>query len=294
MRRNIYYQYLSLTVGVLMLINCAKRSVTPPGTPLAQAAAAKPSLAPPSLPESRAREANRVVVQKAGAQKTAARGTKQGAQAARDTKQGAQGEAPRADTITMNVFVEGGGEASRTDLGATVRDALNAVATTDLVFECPVQMRAGSTEQVRLTTRRNLNDQFRNQLQARGIPASQTMAAVILVSAVLTSSDSHAFDIGADEFPDRGSSNERVWRVEARNPGHQELDMKVTLSARLAPAGEVQADPVTFSQAVSVVGSENFFYQYWPQILGCGASLLCAWMAFTFWHSRRTSVFSSR
>jgi len=203
-----------------------------------------------------------------------------------------ENDAPSLRTLAFVVPVEGG--AARIDLGATVRDALNAMASTELVFECPGQMRAGSAEYARLAIKRNLNDQLRDQLQARGIPAPDAAAIVILVDADLTSPDEDGLEIFVDLSRDKRSLDERVWRVRAPFPGDHELNLKVTLSAQIPSAGEVHGRPVTLSRSISVVGGENLLTPYRPGIAGCVAGLLCAWIAWTLWRNRRSSLFGHR
>jgi hypothetical protein len=180
------------------------------------------------------------------------------------------------------------------DLGASVRDALNALATTELLFECPSQMRAGYAEYAKLTIRRSLNQQLRDQLQARGIPAPDATAIVVRADADLTSPDKAALEIFVDLSRDKRSSDEWVWRVRAPYPGDHELNLKVTLSAQIPSAGEVQGRPVTLSRSVSVVGGENLPKSYRPGIAGCVAGLLCAWIAWSLWRNRRSSLLSNR
>ena len=131
MRWNLCCKCLVMAVCVMMLANCAKRSAslltTPPRAPLK----AVPGAAPPPVTESKAKQANRSVARKPASKSSAA------AQPAQLT----ENDAPALRTLAFVVPVEGG--AARTDLGATIRDALNALASTELLFECPSQMRAG-------------------------------------------------------------------------------------------------------------------------------------------------------
>ena len=245
MRLNLCCKYLLPAVCVMMLANCAKRSAslltTPPRPPLR----AVPGAAPPPVTESNAKQTNRSVLRKPASKSSPA------AQPAQLT----ENDAPSLRTLAFLVPVEGG--AARIDLGAAVRDALNALASTELVFECPSQMRAGSAEYARLTIKRNLNDQLRDQLQARGIPAPDTAAIVILVDAALTSQDQDALEIFVDLSRDKRSLDERVWRVRAPYQGDHELNLKVTLSAQIPSAGEVQGRPVTLSRSISVSGATD-------------------------------------
>jgi hypothetical protein len=177
------------------------------------------------------------------------------------------------------------------DSEVTIQNALKASAS-QLLFLCPDRMRTGSAEDCRLTTRRSLNDLFRDELLEQGAPALQAAAVPILVHADLTSRSKNAFDIRtvAANSP---SSGEHLWRVVPRNPGNHKLELKVTLSARLASAGHLQGMPVVLVHSVSVIGGENFLNRYRPAMIGCLAAvaLFCAW---AFWRSARPSAFSNR
>jgi hypothetical protein len=202
-------------------------------------------------------------------------------------------DAPPIGRFTVNVPVNGVGTAPRIDLEAIAREALNALPAAELLFKCPSEMRTGSTEEARLTTPRSFYDRFRNQLESRGIPASQTDAISTLVAADLTSPSKDAFDI--QSHPAGGpSSDQWIWSVKALNPGNHHLDLKVTLSARIPYAADVQARPVVFSRPVSVTGGENFLLQYRREIAGSLAALLGVSIAWALWRNRRLSVFSHR
>jgi hypothetical protein len=153
-------------------------------------------------------------------------------------------------------------------------------------------MHSGSAEDCRLTTRGSLNDIFRDQLLEQGVPALQAAAVPILVHADLTSPSKNAFDIRpvAANSP---SSGEHLWRVVPRSPGNHKLELNVTLSARIASAGDLQAVPVVLVHSVSVIGSENFLNKYWPLMIGCLAAvaLFATWAP---WRSARPSAFSNR
>jgi hypothetical protein len=282
MRWNICRKCLLSAVCVMMLANCAKHLANPLTTLQTPPRRAVPGAAQPAVAENRATRANPSVLPKPASKSAPAAHPTQLAQSA----QLAQNDAQSLRTLAFDVPVEGG--AARIDLRATVRDALNALAGTELFFECPNQMRAGFADHARLTIRRSLNDQLSDQLQARGIPASYATDIVILVDADLTSRDKDAVEIFVEMHRDR------VWRVRALYPGDHELDLKVTLSARIPSAGEVQGIPVTLSRSVSVVGGENLPTGYRPGIAGCLAGLLCAWIAWTLWRNRRSSLLSNR
>jgi hypothetical protein len=126
-----------------------------------------------------------------------------------------------------------------------------------------------------------------------GWAAASTAAISILVAADLSSPNKQAFDIQSNPAG-RPSSDDWVWRVEARNPGNYQLDLKVTLSARVPYATDVQARPVVFSRPVSVSGGENFLGQYRTEIAGSLAGLLGVSIAWAVWRHRQSSVFSHR
>ena len=289
MRWNICCKCLLPAVCVMMLADCAKRSASLSNTPT-RARRAVPGAAPPPVTASKAQQTNRNALLKP-ASKSASASASTSSAAARPARL-AQKDAPSLRTLAFVVPVEGG--AARIDLGASVRDVLNNLASTAFVFECPSPMRAGFAEHARLTISGSLNDQLRDQLQARGIPASDAAAIVILVDADLTSPDKEAVEIFVDLSRDKRSLDERVWRVRAPFPGSHELNLKVTLSAQIPPAGEVQGRPVILSRAISVVAGENVLKPYRPGIAGCVAGLLCAWIAWTLWRNRRSTLVSHR
>ena len=266
---NICCKCLLPTVCVMILASCAKRSVSPLNTLRAPPLSGVPGATPPLVTESRATQRNRSVLLKPASK----------ASPAAHPTQLPENNAQSLRTLAFVVPVE--------DLGATIRDELNTLASTELSFECPSQMRVGFADHARLTIRRSLNNQFRDQLEARGIPASYAAAIVILVDADLTSRDKDALDVFVEMSPDKRPSDGRVWRVRALYPGNHKLNLKVTLSARIPSAGEVQGIPVTLSRSVSVVGGENSPTPYRPGIAGCLAGLLCAWIAWTLWRNRR-------
>jgi len=282
MRWNICRKCLLPAVCIMMTATCATRSASLLTTPTRPPLRAVAGAAPPSVTESKPAQTNRSALLKPASKSSPA------AQQAKLT----QNDAPSLRTLAFVVPAEGG--AARMDLGAMVRDALNGLASTELFFQCPSQMRAGFAGHARLTIRRNLNDQLREQLQARGMPAVDAAAIVVLMDADLTSPDKDALDIFVEMSRDKRSSYERVWRIRALYPGDHELNLKVTLSAWIPSAGEVLGRPVTLSSLVSVVDGETVLKPYRPGIAGCAAGLLCAWIAWTLWRNRRSSQFSNR
>ncbi len=268
---NICCKCLLPTVCVMVLASCTKRSVSPLNTLRAPPLSAVRGAAPPLVTESKAtQQRNRSALLKPASK----------ASPAAHPAQRPENDAQPLRTLAFVVPVE--------ELGATVRDELNTLASTELSFECPSQMRAGFADHARLIIRRTLNDQLRDRLEARGIPASYAAAIVVHVDADLTSRDKDALDIFVEMSPDkRRPSDDRVWRVRALYPGNHELNLKVTLIARIPSAGEVQGIPVNLSRSISVVGGENSPTPYRPGIAGYLTGLLCAWIAWTLWRNRR-------
>jgi hypothetical protein len=177
------------------------------------------------------------------------------------------------------------------DSAVTFQNALQAVAS-QLLFLCPDRMLTGSAEDCRLTTRRSLNDLFRDELLEQGVPALQAAAVPILVHADLTSPSRNAFDIRA-VAANSPSSGEHLWRVVPRHPGDHKLELKVRLSARIASAGDLQVMPVVLVHSVSVIGGGTFLNEYRWVMIGCLAAV-ALFCARALWRSTRTSAFSNR
>jgi hypothetical protein len=281
-----------LGICVLLLTDCAKRSVAPVATlgkrPRTMAI---PGATPPSIPtapktsaHSRRTEANRLKSGSRQAKKTVAA-----------VKAGPEDKQP-VGNITVDVPVAGVTGRSRVGLASAVRDALDIVAKNELTFECPARMHVGSEQLPRLIARRNLNDRLQAELISRGIPAADAAAAVILVTADLTSPDKDAFQITAESPAQTWDS--RIWRVEPRRSGDRELDLTVLLSARVSSVGEVQAKPVVLTQAVVVDAGRfypfrDFMNRYWTALMASMAGLAaCIWIFWMFW--RGHSALSQR
>jgi hypothetical protein len=200
-------------------------------------------------------------------------------------------DVPKIEKMTILVDTSKG--TLRPESEARIQNALKALAS-QFQFLCPDHMRVGTAEDCRFSTKEGLHDFFRDQLRALGVDASQAVAITLLVHAELTSSDKNSFDILT--LPENSpSSGGQLWRVVPRNPGDHKLDLKVTPSARVVSAGEVQGAPVVMVHSVSVMGVDNFLTEYGPAMIGCLAALgLLAWIAWTLWRNARPSAFSSR
>jgi hypothetical protein len=276
-----------LAVCVLLLTDCAKRSVAPVTTlvkhPRKMAIA---DATPPSISQIPRTEANRVNPANAAPHRK---------RAAAVAKREPEDKQP-VGRITVDVPVEGSPGKSRIDIASAVQEALDIVAKSELTFECPARMQIGSEQHPRLTARRNLNDRLSEELASRGIPASDAGAIVILVTADLTSADKDAFHITADNPAQTWDS--RIWRVEPRLPGDHELDLTVLLSARIAPTNEVQAKPIVLARAVAVDAGRfypfrDFMNHYWPGLIASLAGLsIGLWIFWMRW--RGHSILSQR
>ena len=198
---------------------------------------------------------------------------------------------PKVDKIT--VLVETGGGTLRPDSQAIIQIALKQLAD-EFLFLCPDQMRAGSSEDCRFTTKEGLNEFFRDKLIALGVESSQVAAITTRVHTDLTSPDKNAFDIRAVPA-NNTSSVEQLWHVVPRNPGDHKLELRVTPTARIVSAGDVQGEPVLLVRSVAIIGVDTFFNDYGPVLIGCLAAFgLFAWIAWTVWRNVRPSAFSSR
>jgi hypothetical protein len=164
----------------------------------------------------------------------------------------------------------------------------------EFLFLCGDRMRAGSTEDCRFTTKEGLNDFFRDGLIALGVEASQAAAVTVLVHTDLASPDKNAFDIRSVPA-NNASSAEQLWHVTPRIPGDHKLELRVTPTARIASAADVQGGPVLLVRSVSIIGVNNFLNDYGTAIIGSLAVLgLFAWISWTIWRNARPSALSSR
>jgi hypothetical protein len=178
------------------------------------------------------------------------------------------------------------------NLATAIRDALEAFTPSGFILECPVRMRVGSTYNVRLTTRQNLNDLLRQKLQDQGIPAEYLKGIITLAVADMLSPADNAFAIRPEESAAGHSSDTWVWRVEARQPGNHKLELIVTLSARIPSRGEVEANAAMLSRTVAVDADPSygkFFDRYWLEMAGSMAGVMGAWLIWMLWRTRRAA-----
>ena len=178
------------------------------------------------------------------------------------------------------------------NLATAIRDALEAFTPSGFILECPVRMRVGSTYDVRLTTRQNLNDLLRQKLQDQGIPAEYLKGIITLAVADMLSLADNAFAIRPEESAAGHSSDTWVWRVEARQPGNHKLDLIVTLSARIPSRGEVEANAAMLSRTVAVDADPSygdFIDRYWLKMAGSMAGVMGAWLIWMLWRTRRAA-----
>jgi hypothetical protein len=284
--------------------NCQKHSVKPfPALfpPPAQAADSPtpPSATRPSLSDGECTQANPKAENKVASKSPAIAHSKSQPEPSAALNFRAQPNLP-IGSVDVKVRVKSAvGGWTTINLATAIRDALDAFTPSGFIFECPVRMRVGSPEKVRLTTRQNLSDLLRQKLQERGIPAEYLNGIITLAVADLTSPIASSFAIRPEKPAATGHSSDTwVWRVEARQPGNHKLELKVTLSAQIPSRGELEANPAVLSRTVAVESNPfypygNFFDRYWLEMAGSVAGLMAAWLIFLLWRTRRTA-FSDR
>lgn len=283
-----------LIACILALTNCAKHKLAPLGTPspppatatvpaqpLAAAAKAKSTPAEkqrhPSI--GRSAEVNRLLNEPA----------RMALAPAPYPAKPVKSEDQHVDKITVLVDTADG--TLRPTSAAMIQNAFAPLAAQFLLV-CPDQLRVGTVGDCRFAAKVSLEDLFREQLIGQGVPPAEALATTLLVHADLASPEKKAFDIRAEVA--NGASSEQTWHVAPLSAGDHKLELKVTLTARVASAGEVSGAPIVLVRSVSVTG-ENFFNQYWPAMIGCAAILgLFGWIALTFWRNARPSALNFR
>ena len=288
-------------VCLAILSNCAKHKLTPLGvTPPPSPAITAPVAARPATPSIKiVSPAQKATQAKAGAAEVNRLLQEPPRMSFSPDGHVVRKGVPKADKGVpidkITILVEtGGGTSLRPDSQAIIQIALKQLAD-EFLFLCPDHMRAGAPEDCRFSTKEGLNDLFREKLIALNVEASQAAAVTILLHTDLTSPDKGAFDIQAVPATNP-SSMEQLWHVVPRSPGDHKLELRVTPTARIVSAGDVQGEPVLLVRSVAIMGVDNtFFNDYGPVLIGCLAALgLFAWIAWAVWRNARPSAFSSR
>ena len=282
-------------VCLFILMSCAKHKLAPVATPFPATPAPitnVPVAPQPAVAESKAAHpVNKVIQAKSGGPEVNPLLLEPPRMSFAPDGQVVRKDARPIDKIT--VLVDAGTGSLRPESAVIIQNAMRVLAD-HFLFLCPDHMRVGSAEDCRFKTKEELNDFFRVQLLEQGVEPSEAGAVTVLVHADLTSADKKAFDIRGVPASNP-SSGEELWRVVPRNPGDHKLELRVTPSARIVSAGDVQGEPVVLDHPVSVIGGDSFFNDYGPAMIGCLAALgLLAWIAWTLWRNARPSVFSSR
>jgi len=177
--------------------------------------------------------------------------------------------------------------ASRIDLRRAVLDALNRIVQNDLLFAYPDRLHAGSRGEARLTARHDVNGELKAELSARGVPLSDSASIVTMLTADLTSPARNALVITPENSAKNSSEYQRDWRIDARAPGKQRLDLTVALRARIPAAGDVQSEPLVFSHWLAVDPGSQLLRTYWPVLAGSVVAL-AALLGWTLWRRRRS------
>jgi hypothetical protein len=302
-RLSLYGKLLFLAVCILLMANCHKHSVKqfPARLPPPAEAADSPtplSATRPSLSDGEPTQANPKAANKVASKSPDIAHAKSQPEASAAVNFRAQPNLP-VGSLDVKVRVKSAvGGWTTINLATAIRDALDACTPSGFIFECPVRMRVGSPEKVRLTTRQNLNDLLRQKLEERGIPAEYLNGIITLAVADLTSPTDSSFAIRPEKPAAGHSSDTWVWRVEARQPGNHKLELKVTLSAGIPSRRGVEAHAAMLSRIVAVDADPFypyliFFYRYWLEMAGSVAGLMGAWLIWMLWRTRRTA-FSHR
>jgi hypothetical protein len=293
---SLYGKSIIPAVCILLMANCQKHSVTPfpsfsPQTTKAADNSTPPSATQPSLPQGDSTQAN------PNPKSTSKAGSKPPAIAPKSSPESAaaffsqvQPQLPAGSLDVKVPIKSAAGGWGTINLATAIRDVLDSFTPSGFILECPTRMRVGSVESVRLTTRQNLNDLLRQKLQDLGVRAEYLSGIISLAAADLTSPTGGSFSIQPERPP---ASDMWIWRVEARQPGNQTLQVKVTLSARIPSHGEVDANAATLSRTVAVDADPFFPYgdfigRHWLEMAGSLAGLMGAWLIWLLWRTRRT------
>jgi hypothetical protein len=267
-----------LAVAFVLLASCAKHSARLPTTLFPPPSAAGSGAAPSAVVRVPRTEANRIVPQKPRLTRAAIRPGKP--------------ENPSVGTIIVDVALKPVDGASRIDLRRAVLDALNRIVQNDLLFAYPDRLHAGSRGEARLTARRDVNGELKAELAARGVPLSESASIVTMLTADLTS-PRNALVITPENSAKNSSEYQRDWRIDARAPGKQRLDLTVALRATIPEAGDVQSQPLVFSHWLAVDAGSQLLRTYWPVLAGSVAAL-AAVLGWTLWRRRRSLIPTGR
>src|SRR5712691_157969 len=180
-------------VCILLTASCQKHTAGPFPVlvpPRANAAdrTTPPLETPPSLSVGGPTQLNPhpVVANAAGSQSSGtARSTSQPRPSAPPNSQ-AQPKLP-VESLDVTIPLKSAVGLREVSLATAIRDALNDLTVSGFVFECPVRIRLGSTEKVRLTARQNLTEMLTQKLKEQGVPAEYLNGILTLASAELTS-----------------------------------------------------------------------------------------------------------
>jgi hypothetical protein len=296
-RLRLYGKSLLPAFCILLMANCQKHSVKPfpaflPPPAKAPETATLPSPTRPSLPNGERTQANPTppAANKAASKAPAIAHSKSLLEPSVMLNFQAQPNLPAASLEDVQVRIKSAvGGWKTVNLATAIRDALEAFTPSGFVFEFPDRMRVGSTYNVRLTTRQNLNDLLRQKLQDQGIPAEYLKGIVTSAVADVLLPGDNSFVIRREEPAAGHSSNTWVWRVEARQPGNHKLELIVTLSAQIPSRGEVEANAAMLSRTVAVDADPsygNFFDRHWLEMAASLAGLMGAWLIWMLWRTR--------
>lgn len=299
-----YCKLLLLASCILLTASCQKHAgapfpvLLPPRADAADRTA--PALeAPPTLPLGQATEANPnpVVANDAASQSGGTPVSK-----SRPQLSGApffqRKPSSTVESLDVKISIKSAAGSKEVSLAVAIRDALNDLATSGFVFECPARIRLGSAEKVRLTARQNLTEMLTRKLQEQGVPTEYLNGILTLAAADLTSLSDNSLVIQSEAQATGSPSDTWIWRIQAREPGNHRLELKVNLSARIPSRGEVEANAPLLTRVVAVDADPSnpygdFLGRHWLQMAGSVAGLTAAWLIWMLWRTRRTA-FSHR